>query len=108
MTSCDRRRSRPIREVRSRGRPAPMPTRPPSLRAVAAFEAAARHESFAKPADELNLSHSRISHAIRGLEQRLGSELFARVGRCVALTPEGARLAQRLSPTLTDLTSALD
>jgi LysR family glycine cleavage system transcriptional activator len=85
-----------------------MPTRPPSLRAVAAFEAAARYASFARAADELNLSHSAISHAIRGLEQRLGAKLFARVGRCVVLTAEGAALAQRINPSLANLTDALE
>lgn len=85
-----------------------MPTRPPSLRAVAAFEAAARHESFARAADELNLTHSAISHAIRGLEVRLGAKLFARLGRNVVLTHEGANLAKRVRLSLTLLTDALD
>ncbi|WP_293382938.1 LysR substrate-binding domain-containing protein [Phenylobacterium sp.] len=85
-----------------------MPTRPPSLRAVAAFEAAARHESFGKAADELNLTHSAISHAIRGLELRLGAQLFARVGRTVTLTHEGANLAKRVRASLALLTDALE
>jgi LysR family glycine cleavage system transcriptional activator len=73
-----------------------MPGRPPSLRAIAAFEAAARHQSFAKAADELNLTHGAISHAIRSLEERLGSELFERQGRGVALTDSGRVLAGRV------------
>ena len=73
-----------------------MPGRPPSLRAIAAFEAAARHQSFAKAADELNLTHGAISHAIRSLEDRLGSELFDRQGRGVALTESGRVLAGRV------------
>ena len=73
-----------------------MPGRPPSLRAIAAFEAAARHQSFAKAADELNLTHGAISHAIRSLEDRLGSELFDRQGRGVALTEPGRVLAGRV------------
>ena len=73
-----------------------MPGRPPSLRAIAAFEAAARHQSFAKAADELNLTHGAISHAIRSLEDRLGSELFDRQGRGVALTEPGRQLAGRV------------
>jgi LysR family glycine cleavage system transcriptional activator len=73
-----------------------MPGRPPSLRAIAAFEAAARHQSFAKAADELNLTHGAISHAIRSLEDRLGSELFDRQGRGVSLTEPGRVLAGRV------------
>jgi len=85
-----------------------VPTRPPSLRAVAAFEAAARHENFSKAADELNLTQSAISHAIRALETRLGAQLFARVGKTVCLTPEGAHLARRVRLSLSLLTDALD
>lgn len=73
-----------------------MPGRPPSLRAIAAFEAAARHQSFAKAADELNLTHGAISHAIRSLEDRLGSDLFDRQGRGVSLTEPGRVLAGRV------------
>jgi LysR family transcriptional regulator, glycine cleavage system transcriptional activator len=83
-------------------------TRPPSLRAVAAFEAAARYESFTKAAEELNLTHSAISHAIRSLEQRLGAQLFTRVGRRVSLTHEGANLVKRVRVSLTLLTDAMD
>jgi LysR family glycine cleavage system transcriptional activator len=83
-------------------------TRPPSLRAVAAFEAAARYESFSKAAEELNLTHSAISHAIRSLEQRLGAQLFLRVGRRVSLTHEGANLVKRVRASLALLTDAMD
>jgi LysR family glycine cleavage system transcriptional activator len=85
-----------------------MLTRPPSLRAVAAFEAAARHESFTMAAGELNLTHSAISHAIRSLEQRLGVQLFLRVGRRVSLTHEGANLVKRVRVSLALLTDAMD
>ena len=85
-----------------------MLTRPPSLRAVAAFEAAARFESFSKAAEELNLTHSAISHAIRSLEQRLGAQLFLRVGRRVSLTHEGANLVKRVRASLALLTDAMD
>jgi len=78
------------------------------LRAIAAFEAAARHESFAKAAEELNLSHSAISHAIRGLEERLTSRLFDRHGRTVALTAGGRSLAARLRLSLTLLADAFE
>ncbi|NEX94761.1 LysR substrate-binding domain-containing protein [Caulobacter sp. 17J65-9] len=77
-----------------------MPVRPPSLQSVAAFEAAARHQSFAKAADELNLTHGAISHAIRKLEARLGQTLFERRGRGVALTADGRSLAARVRLSL--------
>ena len=73
-----------------------MPGRPPSLRAISAFEAAARHQSFARAASELHLTHGAISHAIRGLEERLGCSLFERQGHGVALTEAGRVLAGRV------------
>lgn len=85
-----------------------MPARPPSLRAIAAFEAAARHESFAKAAEELNLTQSAISHSIRGLEERLGARLFARRGRNVVLSEDGRSLAERLRVSLVLLSQALE
>ena len=85
-----------------------MPPRPPSLRAIAAFESAARHESFAKAAEELNLTQSAISHSIRGLEARLGARLFLRRGRNVVLSDEGRSLAERLRVSLMLLAQALE
>jgi LysR family glycine cleavage system transcriptional activator len=85
-----------------------VPSRPPSLRSIAAFEAAARHQSFAKAADELNLTQSAISHSVRGLEDRLGADLFDRRGRNVVLTQHGAWLAERMRLSLSLLTEALD
>lgn len=73
-----------------------MAVRPPSLRAIAAFEAAARHQSFSKAAQELNLTHGAISHAVKGLEERLGSRLFERRARGVALTEAGRVLAGKV------------
>ncbi|VFR41069.1 Glycine cleavage system transcriptional activator [plant metagenome] len=56
------------------------------------FEAAARTGSFRAAANELCLSPSAISHAIRGLEEALGTQLFLRTGRAIALTPNGETL----------------
>lgn len=78
---------------------APMPSliaRPPSLRAITAFEAAARHQSFTKAAEELNLTHGAVGHAVRGLEARMGAPLFHRPGRSLQLTSEGRALAARI------------
>lgn len=85
-----------------------MPIRPPSLRSIAAFEAAARHASFSKAADELNLTPGAVSHAIKALEQRLDQRLFIREGRGVSLTPEGQTLAARVRLSLGLLADAFD
>lgn len=85
-----------------------MAVRPPSLRAIAAFEAAARHESFTKAADELNLTQSAISHAVRSLELRLGVDLFDRYGRTVALTEAGRAFVSRLRLSLNLISEAFE
>jgi LysR family glycine cleavage system transcriptional activator len=82
--------------------------RPPSLRSIAAFEAAARHASFTRAADELNLTPGAISHAIKALEQRLDQQLFTREGRAVALTEAGRTLAARVRLSLGLLADAFD
>jgi LysR family transcriptional regulator, glycine cleavage system transcriptional activator len=83
-----------------------VPERPPSLRSLAAFEAAARRLSFAKAAEELNLTPGAVSHAVGVLETRLGEKLFARVGRGVALTKYGQTFAARVRLGLSLITDA--
>lgn len=61
----------------------------PSLRAVKAFVAAAKYESFTRAAEALCVSQAAISRQIRELESYLGAQLFSRVGRAVALTSAG-------------------
>lgn len=73
------------------------PRRLPSLKALRAFEAAARHGSFSEAARELNVTHAAISHQIRALEEELGAALFHRTGRQVELTDRGAKLLPVLS-----------
>ena len=85
-----------------------MPVRPPSLRSVAAFDAAARHSSFTKAAEELNLTPGAISHAIKALEERLGQRLFDREGRAVTLTPAGRTLAAKVRVSLGLLSDAFE
>ncbi|MEM7188931.1 MAG: transcriptional regulator GcvA [Pseudomonadota bacterium] len=70
----------------------------PPLRALRAFEAAARHLSFARAAAELNVTPGAISHQIKALEDWLGSPLFHRMTRALRLTEAGARAL----PLLTD------
>ena len=61
----------------------------PPLHALRAFEAAARHLSFARAAAELNLTPSAISHQIRHLEESLGRRLFERRHRGLELSAIG-------------------
>lgn len=66
-----------------------MPIRLPPLPSLRQFEAAARHESFTKAAEELGQTASAVSHAIDSLEKWLGAALFKRNARGVTLTPAG-------------------
>lgn len=61
----------------------------PSLKALQAFEAAGRLESFQKAAAEMAVTPGAVSKQIQLLEQQLGRQLFARAHRSVALTPAG-------------------
>lgn len=62
----------------------------PPLRALAAFEAAARLGNFSDAARELEITTSAISHQIKALETFLGTRLFARLSRGVRTTEDGA------------------
>src|SRR4051812_8234000 len=68
------------------------------LNALRAFEAAARHLNFTRAAIELCVSQGAVSHQVALLEQRLGTPLFRRLPRGLALTDEG----QALVPVLAD------
>jgi LysR family transcriptional regulator, glycine cleavage system transcriptional activator len=83
-----------------------MARRLPSLNALKAFEASARHESFTDGATELFVTHAAISRHIRELEEALGTELFTRTGRGVALTEAGRRFGARLTPLFDQLADA--
>lgn len=74
---------------------------------LAAFAAVARARSFTRAAAELGLSPSALSHAMRGLEQRLGVRLLARTTRSVAPTAAGERLLRSLSPALEEVSRGL-
>jgi LysR family glycine cleavage system transcriptional activator len=64
----------------------------PPLNALRAFEAAARHLSLTRAAQELHVTAGALSHQIRGLEDLLGLKLFERRVRSIALTPAGKLL----------------
>ena len=64
----------------------------PPMSALRAFEAAARHQSYTRAADELHMTQAAVSYQIKSLEQRLGAPLFRRQGRHVVLTDMGQRI----------------
>jgi LysR family transcriptional regulator of beta-lactamase len=68
------------------------------LNAMRAFEASARHLSFTRAALELHVTQAAVSAQVKNLEARLGTPLFRRLPRGLALTDEG----QALLPLLTD------
>ncbi|MEX0283450.1 MAG: transcriptional regulator GcvA [Paracoccaceae bacterium] len=70
-----------------------MSDRLPPLTALRAFDAAARHMSFARAAEELNVTPAALSFQIKSLEEHLGQPLFRRLNRAVELTPSGRALA---------------
>lgn len=75
----------------------------PSNSALMAFEAAARHGSFARASDELSLTEGAISRQIGRLEAFLGVQLFERVGNRVRLLPNGQRYAAQVRELLDQL-----
>ena len=80
----------------------------PPLNTLRIFDAAARRVSFALAAEELHLTPSAISHGIRTLELWLGTELFRKEGRSLALTSEGESYARLVGQALEELAEATD
>jgi LysR family glycine cleavage system transcriptional activator len=80
-----------------------MARRLPPLNALRAFEAAARHLSISKAADELSVTPAAVSHQVKALEETLGLPLFRRLDRAIMLTDAG----QLLLPGLRDGFDAL-
>jgi DNA-binding transcriptional LysR family regulator len=78
------------------------------LNVLAAFAVVAEERSFTKAARRLTVSPSALSHAMRGLEERLGVRLLARTTRSVAPTEAGDQLLARVQPALADIREALD
>jgi LysR family glycine cleavage system transcriptional activator len=72
----------------------------PSLQALACFDAAARHESYTRAAQELALTQSAVSRQISTLEDFLGLPLFRRTRHGVVLTDAGNQYARQIAPRL--------
>lgn len=79
----------------------------PPLNALRAFEAAARHLSFVKAADELAVTPAAISQQVKALEERLGVSLFRRVTRGLKLTQAGRSLLPGLTAGFDALEAAV-
>lgn len=82
------------------------PLRLPSINALAAFDAAARHLSFTRAGEELGISREAVSRHIRNLERQLGARLFRRVHRAVELTDAGRRYQATVRDCLQGLAAA--
>jgi LysR family glycine cleavage system transcriptional activator len=80
----------------------------PPLKAVRYFESAARHLSFSKAAEELNVTHSAISHQIKALEEWIGQPLFERTGRALRLTEAGRQFLPPVRSAFRQLSDAAD
>lgn len=83
----------------------------PATHTLLCFEAAARHESYTRAAQELALTQSAVSRQVAALEEYLGQALFTRTRHGVALTPRGqeyaGQVAQRLLALERDTLNAM-
>ena len=79
----------------------------PGLQSLKAFDASARHLSFTKAAQELNVTPAAVSHQIKELEEAIGVPLFQRTSRHMQLTRQGLILKPAIADALDGLTKAL-
>src|SRR5262249_11277929 len=84
-------------------RPIPRVPRPVHLPALVAFECVARHLSFVRASEELDVTTTAISQTIKQLEAQLDVRLFNRTTRSVALTEAGMKLLGTLAPALAQI-----
>ena len=80
----------------------------PPLNSLRAFEAAARHLSFTKAAEELHVTPAAISHQIKALEEQLGVPLFRRLTRALRLTQAGQAALPPMRDGFDSLADAVD
>ena len=79
----------------------------PSLNALAAFEAAARHLSLTRASSELNVTPGAVSKQVKMLEDEIGRPLFIRLHRALQLTPEGETVYRTLRETFERISANL-
>lgn len=80
----------------------------PSLNALLAFEATARHQSFTRAATELNLTQTAVSHRIKELEGLLAVQLFTRKQHSTLLTDEGRTYLECIRPAIAQIAAATE
>lgn len=85
-----------------------MARRLPPLNALRAYEAAARHHSFTRAAQELHVTQAAISHQVRQLEEWLGCQLFERRGHALTGTVAGKAYAAELGRLLDAMVGATE
>jgi LysR family transcriptional regulator, glycine cleavage system transcriptional activator len=85
-----------------------MSYRLPPLNALRAFEAAARHLSFKKAAEELHVTPAAISHQVKALEDYLGVRLFRRLTRALELTQAAQACLPKLREGFDSLAQAME
>ncbi|MBL4906936.1 MAG: LysR family transcriptional regulator [Sneathiella sp.] len=83
------------------------PTWLPSLNALRAFETVARHMSFQKAAEELNVTSAAVQQLVRGLESTLNTSLVIRDGRHLSLTKRGKIATSDLTESFEGLNRAV-
>jgi len=85
-----------------------MTYRLPPLKALRAFEAAARHQSFKHAAVELCVTAGAVSQQVKSLENSLGISLFNRLSNGLVLTLEGESYLESISEAFAVISSATD
>jgi LysR family glycine cleavage system transcriptional activator len=80
----------------------------PPFSSLVALEAAARHKSYSRAAEELFVTHGAVSQQVRKLEEDLGVQLFARRGNQMEPTPTGAALAAKVGEAMASLRQGVD
>ena len=84
-----------------------MPELPP-MESMRAFEAAARHDSFVRAGQELDVTAATISNRVRALEEHIGAELFSRHARGVRLNVRGREYAGEIRRILAEIATATE
>lgn len=85
-----------------------MPNSLPSLNALRAFEAVARHLNYRKAAEELNVTPAATKQLVKKLEQAVGAALFEKQGRGLVLTPVGASGKEGLTLPFQQIADAVE
>ena len=80
----------------------------PPLNPLRTFEAAARHRSFTRAAEELHVTQAAVSRQVAALEEYLGFKLFRRHNRDLEITDVGVRYAKAISKGFDIIEAATD